>query len=85
MSDSNAEENTTTSALLEDAVASEADKTLSDDDISDARATACTSPPNDDDVPVLVVRVGPANTNPISEHGDLSRKTQTHSCDDCHS
>ena len=85
MNNSNAEENTITNILLEDVVASEVDKTLSDDQISDVHVTVCTSPPNDDDEPMSVVGVGPVSTNPITEHEDLPNNTQINLCDDYHS
>ena len=55
MNNSNAVENTITNTLLEDVVASEVDKTLSDDEISEVNVTVCTSPLNDDDEPMSVV------------------------------
>ena len=81
MNNSNAKENTITNILLEDVVASEVDKTLGDDQISDVHVTVCTSPPNDDDEPISVVGVGPVSTNPITEHEDLPNNTQTNLCD----
>ena len=82
MNNSDAEEDNIINTLPEDIVASEVEKTLSDDECSYVHVTVCTSPQNDDDEHVSVVGVGPVSTNHIPEHRDLSNNTQMNLCND---